>query len=124
MEGATSTTDTDVITIVEDFDSEGALLDNICDTDTLPPLTRSCSAITTNSPDETKSLQESDRVENMRNRTESSGSAPNARPVTLGAMGHKRIRKRDILRREMAKLRRKTAVRKIMCSFKVRPYFF
>ena len=111
MEGATSTEDSDVVTIVEDFDSEGALLDNICDPDTLPPLTRSCSAITATSTEETKSLQEGNLLENMRNRTESSGSAPNARPVTLGAIGHKRTRKRDILRREMAKLRRKTAVR-------------
>ena len=118
MEGATSTEDTDVLTIVEDFDSEGALLDITCDSDKVPPLARSCSTLTTNSSEETKSLQEANILENMRTRTESSGSDPTARPYTIGAMGHKRTRKRDILRREMAKLRRKTAVRDILlCSY-------
>ena len=99
-----------VMTAIETpVDSEDDLLENFCDSVRIPPLTRSCGAIGATKINEVDAPED-----NVRVRTESSGSAAShTMPAALTQcssfpMGHKKTRKRDKLRRE---IRRLTAVR-------------
>ena len=101
MEKITSAEDSGrAISIVEDLCSDGDLLESPCGSFIIPPLARSCSEISAN----TTSIGEDGISDSMRIRTDSSGSGPVTRPKTLGAMGHKRSRKRDKFRREVRRI--------------------
>ena len=93
----------------EGFGSEGDLLDEKINTPSKRcSLNKSCDNISESSRlSQTISLQEDHA--NMRTRTESSSSMPSSRPATMGSiLPHKGPRKRDLLKKKMDKLRRKT----------------
>ena len=95
--------------VPEGFGSEGDLLD-----DKVGKLSRSCSfhkscdiISESSNLSQTISLQEDQA--NMRTRTESTSSMPLSRPATMGGtVPLKGPRKRDLLKKKMDKLRRKT----------------